>query len=64
MCIPKKHTVYLTFLHEGVWYKVSASPQDRSVYHLYKVLSNGTVELLGKGNSPSKLEEKVYSGKY
>ena len=64
MCIPKKHTIYLNFLHNNVWYKVSAIENDRSVYHLYKVLENGGVEFLGKGNSPTKLEDKVRSGKY
>lgn len=64
MCIPKKHTIYLTFLHEDVWYVVSAVETDRSVYHLYKKLSETDYEFLGTGNSPSKLEEKVYNGKY
>lgn len=64
MIIPKKHIHYLTFLHNGIWYKITANPNDRNVYSLYKPVSGTDYELLGTGNSPLKLEEKVYAGKY
>lgn len=64
MKIPKKHTTYLTFLHMNEWYVITAVPTDRNVYHLYRLISGTEVEFLGTGNSPTKLEDRVYSGKY
>lgn len=64
MIIPKKHTHFLTFLHNGDWYKITAQATDRSVYHLYKEVGKNNYEFLGTGNNPIKLEKKVKEGKY
>ena len=64
MIIPKKHFHYLTFLHNGIWYKVTGLLTDRSIYHLYKEVGKNDFEFLGTGNNPTKLEDKVRYGRY
>jgi len=63
MIIPKKHIVYVTFSHNNVLYKITANENDRSVYHLYKSISNNEYEFMGTSNNPLKLEDKVREGR-
>ena len=64
MKLSKKETSILTFKHIDTWYKITYKNNDISIYYLYKVISDNDFEPLGTGNSPKKLEDKVYAGKY
>ena len=60
MKLPKNCTPLLIFLHNDTWYRIV---ERNDTYELYRVIDDTNHEFLGKGNSPPKLEEKIYSGK-
>lgn len=67
MKIPEKYFHFLTFKateESDTWYKIVGLFNDRSTYYLYKQIDDNDFELLGTSNSPTKLEDKVYEGKY
>ncbi len=60
MKLPKKAVQVLHFRHGEKWYKIT---QDGDKYNLYKCEDENDYSFLGTGNSPVKLENKVYDGK-
>ena len=61
MKIPKKATRLLKFKHGDQWYRIT---QEGEKYCLYRCDTDIDHTLLGTGNLPTKLENKVYEGKY
>lgn len=62
MIIPNKHKIYLSLLFNNNKYYITSNPNDRSIYHIYKHISDKDYELLGTSNSPIILEQKIYKG--
>ena len=61
MRIPKKARRLLRFKHNETWYKIV---QDNDKYVLYRCgETESDYEMLGTASVPTKLEERVYSGK-
>ena len=60
MKLPKKSVKLLHFKHEETWYQIT---QDGDKYNLYRCEDKNDYTHLGVGNSPVKLEYKVYDGK-
>ena len=61
MKLPKKSRKLLHFLHKETWYQIT---EEGDKYVLYRCESVNDYTMLGTGNSPTKLEDKVYDGKY
>lgn len=59
MNLPKKSTKVLCFKHNDTWYQITS---EGEIYVVYRCEEDGYT-LLGTGNSPVKLENKVYDGK-
>lgn len=62
MIIPKKHKIWVVMKDEedNLFY-ITADERDRSVYYLFKKISDNDFEQLGTSSNPLKLEEKVLS---
>lgn len=62
MIIPKKHKIWVVMKDEedNLFY-ITANERDRSVYYLFKKISDNDFEQLGTSSNPLKLEEKVLS---
>ena len=61
MIIPKKHKIWVVMKDEedNLFY-ITADERDRSVYYLFKKISDNDFEQLGTSSNPLKLEEKVF----
>lgn len=61
MKLPKSCKRVLHFRHKNIWYRIV---EDNDKYILYRCGdTESDYEMLGTGNTPCKLEERVYSGK-
>jgi hypothetical protein len=61
MKLPRNSKKVLHFNHGKIWYRIV---QDKDKYILYRCgETESDYEMLGTGNTPPKLEERVYSGK-
>ena len=61
MKLPKNCRRVLHFKHKDTWYRIV---EDKDKYILYRCgKTESDYEMLGTGNTPPKLEERVYSGK-
>ena len=61
MKLPRNSQKVLLFRHYDSWYQIVL---DKDKYILYRCgKTSSDYEQLGTGNSPTKLEEKVYAGK-
>lgn len=61
MKLPKNCKQVLHFRHKDIWYRIV---EDNDKYILYRCGdTESDYEMLGTGNTPPKLEERVYSGK-
>lgn len=62
MIISKKHKIWVVMKDEedNVFY-ITSNERDRSVYYLFKKISDNDFEQLGTSSNPLKLEEKVFS---
>lgn len=61
MKLPKNCKRVLHFRHKDTWYRIV---EDKDKYILYRCgETESDYEMLGTGNTPPKLEERVYSGK-
>lgn len=61
MKLPKKARRLLHFRHKDIWYQITEEGEKYLLYRCGDTSSD--YEMLGSGNSPIKLEERVYSGK-
>lgn len=61
MKLPKNCTKALLFKHNDSWYQIV---WDRDKYILFKKNGENDYTQLGTGSNPTKLEDKVYGGKY
>ena len=60
MKLPRTSIKVLHFKHNDTWYQIV---QDKDKYILYRCgVTESDYEMLGTGNTPPKLEERVYSG--
>lgn len=62
--LPSKHRLWVTLKYNEKEYCITSPINDRSTYSLYEKLSEDKYQLLSTSNSPLKLEERVYTGKY
>lgn len=61
MKLPKNCKRVLHFKHKETWYQIV---EDKDRYILYRCgETEKDYEMLATGNTPPKLEERVYSGK-
>ena len=61
MKLPKNCKRVLHFKHKETWYQIV---EDKDRYILYRCgQTEKDYEMLATGNTPPKLEERVYSGK-
>ena len=61
MKLPKNSKKVLKFKHNDGWYQIV---QDKDKYILYRCGENASdYTMLGTGNNPKKLEDRVYDGK-
>ena len=60
MKLPKKAIPVLNFRHGDTWYQITV---EGDKYVLYRQESEKDYTMLGTGNNPTKLENKVYDGK-
>ena len=61
MIIPKKHKVWVVMKDENEQvYKITADEKDRSVYYLFKQLSENDYQQVATSSDPTKLEKKVF----
>jgi hypothetical protein len=60
MKLPKKARKLLYFKHNDMWYQIT---EEGDKFYLYRCESEKDYTQLGSGNSPVKLEYKVYDGK-
>lgn len=62
MIIPKKHKIWVVMKdEEDNMFYITSDERDRSVYYLFKKISDNDFEQLGTSSNPLKLEEKVFS---
>ena len=60
MKLPRNSQKVLLFRHNSIWYQIVL---DKDKYILYRCgETSSDYEQLGTGNSPTKLEERVYAG--
>ena len=60
MKLPKNSKKILCFKHKDTWYQIV---EDRDKYILYRCgATESDYEMLGTGNTPPKLEKRVYTG--
>ena len=60
MKLPNNCRKILLFRHEETWYQIV---ETRDMYILYRVNNDDDYTQLATGNSPVKLEQRVYTGK-
>jgi hypothetical protein len=60
MRLPKKSKRLLKFKHNNTWYQIT---DEVDKFALYRCESDTDYTYLGSGNSPVKLETRVYDGK-
>lgn len=60
MKLPKKSAPVLKFKHGETWYQITT---EGDKYVLYRQDSEKDYTMLGTGNNPVKLENRVYDGK-
>ena len=61
MKLPRNSQKVLLFKNKDLWYQIV---QDKDKYILYRCgETSSDYDQLGTGNSPTKLEERVYAGK-
>lgn len=64
MNIPKRYKTWLTFKFNDATYVITSPEYDRSIYTLFRKLSEDDYKQLATGNNCKRLEDKVYEGKY
>ena len=61
MKLPKASQKLLRFQYDGIWYQIVRNGDKYFIYRCGDTIND--YEQIGSGSDPSKLEEKVYSGK-